>query len=71
MWKIVWVENGEEKEFEVGTDTSFIDLETELLQLENMGIDTNQVKVFSPEGVEMNYIEAMTRVHKELSKESH
>lgn len=68
MWKIVWFENGEEKDMVVGTEHSFIDLETELLQLEDMGVNTNKVKVYSPEGTKMNYLEAMQHVHEELDK---
>lgn len=63
MWRIEWFENNEKQESLIGD--SIIDLETELLRLEDSGINTNQIKVYAPNGDKMNYLEAMELSFKE------
>ncbi|WCK57248.1 hypothetical protein PP175_29090 (plasmid) [Aneurinibacillus sp. Ricciae_BoGa-3] len=58
MWKMVWFEENEEMSMSI--NGSLVDVETELIRLEDNGINTNQVKVFTPQGVKLSYLEAMT-----------
>lgn len=44
MWRIEYIQNSIEQKTQIGD--SYIDLETELLQLSDEGIDTNTIKVF-------------------------
>lgn len=61
MWKIEWVTQGKNDEI-ILPDHNLIDLETELSRFEDLGVNTEEIRVVTPENVSLSYKQAIETI---------